>query len=230
MAAIAFFDVDKTLLSVNSASLWLRREFKSGNISRLQALKAGFWISLYQLGFARMEDVLTKAVSTLQGRVEREVIEHTLAFYRNDVQQTIQPAARAAVLRHKERGDLVFLLTSSSNYLSAPIADELNLDGFLANRFVVDKGVFTGHAVLPLCFGAGKVSHARVVADKLHVDLRQCTFYTDSASDVPMLEAVGVPVAVDPDPRLRRIARRRGWAIETWRQPLKALPPPGDAH
>ena len=202
MAAIAFFDVDKTLLSVNSASLWLRREFKSGNISRLQALKAGFWISLYQLGFARMEDVLTKAVST----------------------------ARAAVLRHKERGDLVFLLTSSSNYLSAPIADELNLDGFLANRFVVDKGVFTGHAVLPLCFGAGKVSHARVVADKLHVDLRQCTFYTDSASDVPMLEAVGVPVAVDPDPRLRRIARRRGWAIETWRQPLKALPPPGDAH
>ena len=103
MAAIAFFDVDKTLLSVNSASLWLRREFKSGNISRLQALKAGFWISLYQLGFARMEDVLTRAVSTLQGRVEREVIEHTLAFYRNDVQQTIQPAARRNIRVYKCR-------------------------------------------------------------------------------------------------------------------------------
>ncbi|MDP2339473.1 MAG: HAD family hydrolase [Deltaproteobacteria bacterium] len=220
---IAFFDVDKTVLAVNSASLWVRRELAAGNITRLQALKAGFWVTLYHLGFARMDDVLTEAVTTLKGRVERDVIERTLAFYRDDVQHTIQPAARAAVLRHKERGDLVFLLTSSSNYLSAPIADELKADGFLANRFVVDAGRFTGLAHMPLCFGKGKVAHAQVVAEKLRIDLKECAFYTDSVSDLPMLEAVGVPVAVDPDPRLRRIARRRGWAIEAWRQPIKAL-------
>ncbi len=224
MGAIAFFDVDKTLLSVNSASLWVRRELAAGNLSRLQALRAGFWVTLYHLGFARMDDVLNEAVATLKGRVEREVIEHTLAFYRADVKHTIQPAARAAIQRHKERGDLVFLLTSSSNYLSAPLADELQIDGFLANRFVVDGGRFTGLAVQPLCFGAGKVQHAQVVAEKLKIKLKECSFYTDSASDLPMLEAVGVPVAVDPDPRLRRIARRRGWAIEAWRQPVKALP------
>ena len=225
MAAIAFFDVDKTLLSVNSASLWVRREFAAGNITRMQAVKAGFWVTLYHLGFARMDDVLTEAVATLKGRVEREVIEHTLAFYRDDVRHTIQPAARAAVQRHKDQGDLVFLLTSSSAYLSAPIADELQIDGFLANRFVVDSGLFTGIAVLPLCFGAGKVLHAQVIAEKLNIALKECAFYTDSVSDLPMLEAVGTPVVVDPDPRLRRIARRRGWPIEAWRQPIKALPP-----
>ena len=224
--AIAFFDVDKTLLSVNSAALWVKRELQAGNISRLTAFTAGFWVTLYHLGFARLDDVMTRAVATLSGKSERDVIERTLAFYRDDVRQTIQPAARAAVQRHKDRGDLIFLLTSSSNYLSAALADELQVDGFLANRFVVDDGRFTGRAVLPLCFGPGKVLHAQVIADKLKITLKECAFYTDSVSDLPMLEAVGVPVAVDPDPRLRRIARRRGWTIEAWRQPPpRALPP-----
>jgi phosphoserine phosphatase len=74
-----------------------------------------------------------------------------------------------------------------------------------------------------LCFGKGKVEHARVVADKLGISLADCSFYTDSASDLPMLEAVGRPVVVDPDPRLRRIAARRGWPIQSWRAP--GLPP-----
>lgn len=223
---IAFFDVDKTLLGANSATLWLKREFAAGHITTWQAMRAGFWVVLYELGLARMEDVLHDAIATLEGRNEREVIDATLEFYRSVVAATIQPAGRAAVERHKAAGDLCFLLTSSSNYLSAPIADELKVDGFLANRFAVENGVFTGLAVLPLCYGPGKVDHARVVADKLGIDLKECAFYTDSVSDLPMLEVVGRPVAVDPDPRLRRIAAKRGWPIEYWRQTQKQLPPP----
>lgn len=227
---IAFFDVDKTLLGANSATLWLRREWRAGNLSPFQVARASFWVLLYELGLARMEDVLHDAIATLKGRNEREVIEATLAFYREAVVQTIQPAGRAAVQKHKDAGELIFLLTSSSNYLSAPIADELQVDGFLANRFAVENGHFTGLAVLPLCYGPGKVEHARVVADKLGIALSECAFYTDSVSDLPMLEVVGRPVAVDPDPRLRRIAHKRGWTVESWREAKhasqKALPPP----
>ncbi len=226
MPGIAFFDVDKTLLGVNSASLWVKREIKAGNVSLWQGVRAGFWVALYELGLARMEDVLIEAVATLAGKTERDVIDRTLAFYREAVRQTILPAGRAAVQRHKDAGDLVFLLTASSNYLSAPLADELKIDGFLANRFAVDAGIFTGLAELPLCYGPGKVAHAQVIADKLRIDLKDCAFYTDSVSDLPMLEAVGRPVAVDPDPRLRRIARKRGWPIESWRRPTKLLPSP----
>ncbi|HEY1099304.1 MAG TPA: haloacid dehalogenase-like hydrolase, partial [Myxococcota bacterium] len=103
--------------------------------------------------------------------------------------------------------------------LMAPLSDLLQIDGFLANRFVAVDGVFTGEAYRPLCFGPGKVEHAAVVADKVGVALADCAFYTDSASDLPMLEAVGEPVAVDPDPWLRRIAQRRGWRIERWDAP-----------
>jgi HAD superfamily hydrolase (TIGR01490 family) len=224
MAGIAFFDVDKTILSVNSATLWVQRELRAGTITRWQALRAGLWLGLYHLGFARLDAVLVEAVRGLKGRRERDIIDHTMEFFRAEVQRTIQPAARAAIAKHKEAGDLIFLLTSSSNYLCAPLGDDLKIDGFLANRFDVEGGVFTGEPVWPLCFGPGKVEHARVVADKLRITLHDCAFYTDSASDLPMLEAVGRPVVVDPDPRLRRIAARRGWPIEEWRKHTPLLP------
>ncbi len=216
MSAIAFFDVDKTILSVNSANLWLRRELREGTISRFQMIRASFWVGLYHLGYVRMEHVIDAAVAYLEGKSEREVIERTLRFYEEEVAATVKPLAKAAIEAHRAQGDLVFLLTSSSNYLSAPLSDLLQVDGFLANRFEVDGGRFTGKAVQPLCFGAGKIAHAQTIADKVGVALDTCAFYTDSISDLPLMELVKTPVAVDPDARLRRAATKRGWRIEYW--------------
>lgn len=216
MARIAFFDVDKTILRVNSASLWVQREVRAGNMRRRDAARAGFWLGAYHLGYANLDDLITEAVRTLKGKRERDVIDRTMDFYREEIAMTVKPAAQVAIDAHKKNGDLVFLLTSSSNYLMAPLSDLLQIDGFLANRFVAEGGVFTGEAHTPLCFGAGKVEHAQIVADKVGVRLDECAFYTDSASDLPMLEAVAEPVAVDPDPWLRRVANRRGWRIERW--------------
>jgi HAD superfamily hydrolase (TIGR01490 family) len=221
--AIAFFDVDKTVLSVNSASLWIRRELRLGHITRVQALRAAIWVGLYGLGFVGSQDLLRHAIKALRGRREREIIDRTLDFWREEVATTIRPGARAAIARHREQGDLCFLLTSSSNYMCAPIADELKMDGFLANRFVVEGGMFTGEAIEPVCYGPGKVAHAEVCAQKLNVELSKCTFYSDSASDLPMMLAVGTPVVVNPDPRLSRIARKKGWPVEDWGSPTKLL-------
>ena len=223
VTAIAFFDVDKTLLAVNSATLWVRRELKNRNITRWQAARASFWVGLYGLGLIQADDVIRVAIKSLRGKAERDVIDRTLEFWHAEVASTIRPGARDAVKRHKDAGDLCFLLTSSSNYLSAPIADALALDGFLANRFVVEGGVFTGDPIEPVCYGAGKVAHAMGIAAKLNVDLAACAFYTDSVSDLPMLEAVGRPVVVAPDPRLRRIAKKRAWPVEDWGAPAPKL-------
>jgi phosphoserine phosphatase len=89
----------------------------------------------------------------------------------------------------------------------------------------VEDGRFTGRIVPPVCFGPGKVERARVLAAELGVALADCTYYGDSYSDLPVLLAVGHPVAVTPDPRLRREAVRRGFRIEQWEAP--ALLPPG---
>jgi HAD superfamily hydrolase (TIGR01490 family) len=216
VARIAFFDVDKTVLSVNSASLWVRRELRLGHLGRWPAARAFAWAAVYALGAARMERVIVTAVGTLRGQREAELHERTVDFWREEVRGFIRPAARARVETHRARGDRVFLLTSSSSYLSREIAAELGCDGYLCTRMEVRDGLFTGRIEPPLCFGEGKVARAAALAAELGVSLADCSYYGDSYSDLPVLLAVGDPVAVNPDPRLRRHARRRGFRVEDW--------------
>ena len=96
------------------------------------------------------------------------------------------------------------------------MAEYLKLDGILSNRFEVHDGHFTGRAIKPLCYGAGKLHHASAWIDEHGGSLKDASFYTDSFSDLPVLEAVGHPVCVHPDPRLKRTAIRRKWEVADW--------------
>ena len=112
------------------------------------------------------------------------------------------------------------LLSSSSCYLGQAVSRELAFDDYVCNRFEVDDaGRYTGRLFEPLCFGPSKVVLAERYVREHGVGLDACTFYSDSHSDLPMLEAVGHPVVVDPDPRLRRHARQRGWPVQDWGVP-----------
>jgi len=214
---VAFFDLDKTLLSKNSGGLWVRSELRQGYVSPVQAARAGLWLLGYHMGYAQIEGVIRDAISTLKGTPEHAISARTQAFYTREVASLYRPGARPAVERHRALGHRLVLLTTSSNYLSAPVVDALDLDAALCNRFVVgEDGRFTGEPVEPLCFGEGKLKYARAYADAVGVPLSACTFYTDSVADLPVLEAVGMPVAVHPDPRLARIAATRRWAVENW--------------
>lgn len=214
---IAFFDVDKTVLSVNSARLWVKREVRTGRLSKALAAKAAVWLILYELGFARIEKVIEDAVRTLEGQDEAELVSRVEIFFEEEVRAQIRPGALRAVKRHRTRGDAIALLTSSSNYLGHHVAEAVGAEHLLSNAFETDtSGRFTGTPVFPLCFGPGKLVHAEKLAETLGCELSGCTFYTDSFSDVPVLERVGYPVAVHPDPRLRRAALKKGWPIEVW--------------
>jgi HAD superfamily hydrolase (TIGR01490 family) len=223
--ALALFDLDRTLLSVNAGSLWVRAEMREGHISRWQAAKAAAWIAGYHLGFSRVERVLEDAVASLAGAPEAEVIERTERFYAREVAHTYRPAAHAVVEQHRSAGDTLALLTSTSIYLARPVLADLGMEHALCNRFEVVDGRFTGRTDGALCFGAGKLVHARALAERLGERLEDATFYTDSYSDRAALEAVGRPVAVHPDPRLRRLATQRGWEIADWSDRRAALDP-----
>jgi phosphoserine phosphatase len=100
------------------------------------------------------------------------------------------------------------------------VQQELSLDGLLCNRLEVDAaGFHTGRTVGPICFGAGKLEHARAEADAHGVKLADCSFFTDSFADLPVMEHVGRAVAVNPDPRLSRFAKKRGWEVVDWGKP-----------
>jgi HAD superfamily hydrolase (TIGR01490 family) len=226
--SVAFFDLDKTLLAVNSATLWIRREVALGHITRLQALRASLWIARYHLGFVAMQDAVRAAVSLLAGTAAQALQERTARFYEEQVRALYRPGALRALEEHRSAGDRLVLLTSSSGYLSELVARDLRLDAVLCNRFEVDeRGLHTGRPLGAVCFGEGKRTHAEGYAREVGVSLSACAFYTDSYSDLPVMEVVGRPVAVHPDQRLRREAVRRGWEVVDWGVPGPGAPAVG---
>jgi HAD superfamily hydrolase (TIGR01490 family) len=212
----AFFDMDRTVLRVNSGTRWIRFLRRRGEISRFQLLRAFGWALQYKLAVLDMETLSRRLVADLQGDSEADMIAKCEQWYREEIEATIAPAARRAIDAHRSEGEHVVLLTSATPYIAEPLARTLGLDAVLCSRLEVEGGRFTGRIVAPLCFGPGKVEWAEKWAGETRVDLDGSAFYTDSYNDLPMMLRVGRPVAVNPDLRLGRIARRRGWRIEHW--------------
>lgn len=220
---LAFFDLDRTVLSVNSGSRWLRREVATGKVSARAALQGFAWLVRYELGFASGESMVDRVVAQVAGSDAAELRERTRVFFESDVRATYRPGALDAIARHRGAGDRLLLLTSSSNYLSELVAHDLGFDEVLCNRLEVAlDGRHTGRVAGRACFGAGKLFHAEEACRRHGVALSDCAFYTDSFSDRFVLEAVGQPVAVNPDPRLRRRAASAGWAVVDWGQPPRS--------
>lgn len=217
---VAFFDLDKTLISRNSATLWIRYELAGGQISIQQALRAMGWVLRYNLGATELGGPIRRTVALMAGHLEAPVRDRTRRFYDECVRPLYRPGARTAVERHRAAGDRLVLLTSSSSYLSEAVSAELGLDEYVCNRFeVVADGTYSGRLIEPLCFGPGKVALAGAYLERHGLSFDDAVFYSDSHSDLPMLEAAGRPVVVHPDPRLLRHARRRGWEIVDWGTP-----------
>jgi len=217
---IAFFDLDKTLICRNSATLWIRFELAAGRITMREAFEALAWVLRYSIGATNIVPALRRAVAALTGQREQDMRRRVETFHQSMVRPLYRPGAREAIERHRDAGDHLVLLTSASNYVSELVCDDLELDGYVCSRFEVDShGVYTGRPVEPLCFGEGKVELAGRYASTLDLGLESSAFYSDSHSDLPMLEAAGEPMVVNPDPRLRRLARKRGWSILDWGSP-----------
>jgi HAD superfamily hydrolase (TIGR01490 family) len=215
----AFFDLDGTLLTVNSGRLWMQRERRVGRLGLWRMGQAVLYLIAYRFGVLGMEEAMTWALASIRGLPEDDVRRWTEAWFLEEVAQFVAPGGREALARHRAQGHPLVLLTSSSPYESRIACEYLGLDDFLCTRYEVADGVFTGQLVRPACFGAGKVSAAEAYAAARDIDLDRSWFYTDSITDRPMLERVGFPRVVHPDPRLRRLARTKGWQVEDWREP-----------
>jgi HAD superfamily hydrolase (TIGR01490 family) len=212
----AFLDLDGTLITVNTARLWLRRERRQGRIGPLQVVHAGVMLLAYRIGFLDMEAALRSALRTLRGVSEEEVRAWTRDWWEAEVAPLAAPGAAPVLARHRAQGDLLVLLTSSSRYAAEMATRQFGLDDALYTVYALEGGRFTGAPLLPICYGRGKVEVAEAWARDRGVDLGASAFYTDSSTDLPMLERVGSPFAVGPDLRLRALARARGWPILDW--------------
>ena len=216
MARAAFFDMDLTLLRVNSGSRWVKYLRRRGEIGLPMLLRSGFWLLQYRLSLLNMEAVAATLAADMAGDAEDEMRVKVSEFYQSEIRDTISPLAREALEQHRDEGDSIVLLTSATPYVAEPLAAELAIPHVLCTRLAVENGRFSGSLLPPPCYGVGKVHHAERFAEAHGIDLAQSSFYTDSYSDLPMLQRVGRPVAVNPDRRLSRYARRQGWPIRSW--------------
>jgi HAD superfamily hydrolase (TIGR01490 family) len=208
--------MDRTLVRVETASLYVRYQRDIGEARPMDSLRVAWWVLLYTFNLIDAPRVAARALAQLEGMAETALAARCDDWFRIYVAQHVSDAARIAVQRHQERGDLVAIVTGASPYAARPLARMLGIDHVLATELEVEQGRFTGKPVLPLCYGEGKVVRARALLDRQGIRLRDTTFYSDSVTDLPLLEAVGEAVAVNPDPRLLRAARQRGWTIERW--------------
>jgi HAD superfamily hydrolase (TIGR01490 family) len=215
MTVAAIFDMDNSLLTVDTGMSWTRFLYRRGELPASMLAKAVYWSALYKLAVLDMESVFTKLCMDLRGDSEADMIAKCAVWYRQDVAPYVAPAARVALEHHRQAGHVVALATGSTIYAARPVASGVGIEHVLATELEVKDGAFTGKP-RALCFGTHKVALADKWAAAHGIDLGRSTFYSDSFNDLPMLERVGTAIAVNPDARLERHARRRGWPTMRW--------------
>ncbi|MFZ5894260.1 MAG: HAD family hydrolase [Myxococcota bacterium] len=213
----ALFDMDRTLLETNTALLYTRYRRDRGEIGWGSMLQVGYWLLQYSFGVIDAQKVALSALKEFSGKEERLLVDNCEAWFQSYVLRHVRDAARRTVDAHRRAGDHLAIVTGATPYATAPLARELGIEHIVTSELEVGSdGRLTGRPVDPLCYGAGKVERTRVLAQKLGFELAEATFYSDSITDLPLLEVVGTPVAVSPDRRLLRVAKQRGWRIEWW--------------
>jgi HAD superfamily hydrolase (TIGR01490 family) len=211
----ALFDLDRTLLRIDSGTSYMRFQRMRGDVSRFGMAQVLWWGVQYRLAVLDVEQLATRLALGYAGDPERAMIERCRVWFEAFVQPAIAPAALRALERHRAAGDTVALCTGSTQYIAAVVAGALGIEHTMCTRVEVADGRFTGR-LEQICFGRHKLRIAEDWARAHDVDLDASVFYSDSFNDLPMLERVGTPVAVNPDARLRRHARAAGWRIEQW--------------
>ena len=213
--AAAFFDLDKTLVEGSSAIDFARASFKRGLMSRRQ-LASDLWANLkFRLNGSTDEGTDLLRDRVLDAIAGTRVVD--LMRLRPDVFATLLPRVYPEMLHeaweHQDAGRPIYIVTAASQEIADSLAHVLGFDGGIGTRSEVKDGVYTGRPDGPLTYRDGKPVAMREVAEREGIDLSESYAYSDSESDLPMLRAVGHPVAVNPDSKLEQVARQEGWRI-----------------
>lgn len=221
----AFFDLDRTLISGSSAFTLAIAARSAGMIPTGELVRDAFAATTFKLLGA--SDSATEGARDRALEFITDQRQDELTALNERVLPTllakIRPEARRLLDLHRHAGRSTFIVSAAPQEIVGPLAQALGMAGGIGTRGEVVDGAYTGRLAGPFCYGPGKVEAIAELARWDGLDLGQCYAYSDSASDLPMLECVGHPVAVNPDKRLERHARRHGWPIVYFRQRSKQV-------
>ena len=226
--AAAFFDLDKTVLATSSSLALARPLLAAGLLRRSDVLRSAG----AQLGYAFVAADHRRS-DRIRQELSRTVNGWEVARFRDAVAGAVGTAVRPLVYlealdlvgAHQDAGEDVVVVSASAREIVEPIAAMIGADHVIATTMAVADGRFTGRTE-HYVYGPAKAAEMAALAQRHGYDLARSWAYSDSITDLPMLEVVGHPVAVNPDRALLRIARERGWEVRHFRRPVPLRPPP----
>lgn len=215
MGKIAFFDFDGTLIRHDSGVLCALPSARRGLLGpRIFGELVGTWL-LSKVGLRQRTDAMRVGFRCYEGRTLDELRALMTELYDQHLKADLSPSMMERVRAHREAGDAMAILTASAFFVAEPIARDLGIDDVVGTKVGFVDGKCTGVVEGKIVEGAVKLAAAEAIAEARGVPLSACTFYSDHIADLPLLEAVGTPVAVGPNRALYRVAKARGYRIQT---------------
>ncbi|MCB1671240.1 MAG: HAD family hydrolase [Gammaproteobacteria bacterium] len=219
---LAIFDLDNTLLGGDSDHAWgeflIARQLVDAD---LHSARNDEFYRQYTEGRLDIHDYVRFTLGPVLGFTLNELSELHQQFMAEFVRPMILPRATALIEGHKAKGDYCLIMSATNCFITGPIAAELGVHDLLATDLVIQGNHYTGDISGVPCFQEGKVIRLQQWLELRNeqYSIGDSTFYSDSANDLPLLEAVAVPVAVDPDDRLAEHARQNDWEVLSLREP-----------
>jgi HAD superfamily hydrolase (TIGR01490 family) len=216
--SLAIFDLDNTLIAGDSDYSWgeflVRKRLVDGEEYRLAN---DHFYGEYKNGTLDIHAFLRFSLAPLTQHSLDALVDLHAEFMRDFVEPMMLPKAFALLEFHRARGDYLLIITATNAFVTRPIASRLGVDDIIATEPEIVNGRYTGNSLGTPCFQRGKVTRLKEWLMTHDYDLSDSYFYSDSINDLPLLEQVAHPVAVDPDARLAAIALQRGWSVMSLR-------------
>ncbi|HEY3291047.1 MAG TPA: HAD-IB family hydrolase [Anaerolineae bacterium] len=210
---IAFFDMDRTLLTRSSGLLYVRYLIGRGLISPEEIVNVMIITMQYSLNLLNFPKAMARMSKSVKGGDAAATKTMCDMWFTRSLIHYIAPQAVARLREHERRGDVAILLSASTQFAVEPVARHLNVPYCCTQLEIVDNH-FTGNVVGMHCYAEGKQYWGERIAQERHTSLADCTFYSDSFSDHFLMDVVGHPVAVNADRKLTLHARARNWPME----------------
>lgn len=217
--ALAIFDLDNTLLGGDSDYLWGRYLAENGIVDpqSYHDTNLAFYHD-YQAGRLDINAFLEFVFEPLAKNSMQDLLAWRSEYLQQKIHPIILPKGRELIEQHRQQGDTLLIITATNSFLTTPIAELLGIDNLIATDPEMVDGRYTGQVMGLPSFQHGKVVRLQYWLLEHQLDLEGSYFYSDSHNDLPLLEQVHIPVAVDPDDKLADIAKQRDWKILSLRE------------
>ncbi|WP_083006220.1 HAD family hydrolase [Halomonas sp. GT] len=216
--SLAIFDLDNTLISIDSDHAWGEFLLEQGAVDPIAYREANErFMADYNAGTLDMAAFLEMALKPLAENTPEQLAAWHQQFMASKIEPNILPKAEELLARHRTKGDTLLIITATNRFITAPIANRLGVDDLIAVDPEIVDGRYTGRVAGTPSYREGKVTRLKQWLEGQEFTMDGAWFYSDSHNDLPLLEQVEHPVAVDPDDTLRQIAEERQWRIMSLR-------------